>query len=376
MYVIITLSDHSCNVLIIINFHHLEKKSHFSFLMNQIYTSCKFFGELGTYGNVVLYHIIYRLHLYLFSGPPKKPELPKMIVETVRFNPSVCTCGEHGCEPRYRMEKRVLWTNKEICMEKQELASNERGKKDQVKDNDEEKVRVGDRNEDLKYGRVSREVIKTKRGISKECNDEEKGDGKNGCIDGGEYKVAKICESNNSTAGDGDKHGLDRSFKRCDRKVKCDIGSAVDKVGIKDASSHKNDCKRFLKDGRNERNELTDGIYDEDVSTYKEKQKGVGCNECDVTESRNTEETTIKEQGSGEKDRACDDIGNGYSIEKYSNNDRDEMTTNGSAADEENDGCNITEDESEEISSAFGIMSVYCNSQIHNWYVYLFCIVK
>lgn len=37
-----------------------------------------------------------------------------MIVETKRFNPSFCTCGEHDCEPRYRMERRVLWTNKEI----------------------------------------------------------------------------------------------------------------------------------------------------------------------------------------------------------------------------------------------------------------------
>lgn len=43
-----------------------------------------------------------------------------MIVETVRFNPSVCTCGEHGCEPKFRMEKRVLWTDKEIVTREQE----------------------------------------------------------------------------------------------------------------------------------------------------------------------------------------------------------------------------------------------------------------
>ncbi|XP_045169972.2 uncharacterized protein LOC123532567 isoform X2 [Mercenaria mercenaria] len=36
-----------------------------------------------------------------------------MMVVTRKFNPSVCTFGVHGCEPHYRMEREVVWSNKE-----------------------------------------------------------------------------------------------------------------------------------------------------------------------------------------------------------------------------------------------------------------------
>ncbi|XP_045215582.2 protein qua-1-like [Mercenaria mercenaria] len=66
----------------------------------------------------LLYNIHYR--------PPKKSELlqgadqpkqscpPKMVVDTIRFNLSVCTCGEHGCQPHYRMERKVRWISEEV----------------------------------------------------------------------------------------------------------------------------------------------------------------------------------------------------------------------------------------------------------------------
>ncbi|XP_045191278.2 uncharacterized protein LOC123548110 [Mercenaria mercenaria] len=57
----------------------------------------------------LLYNIHYR--------PPKPPSPPKMMVVTREFNPSVCTCGEHGCVPHYRMEREVIWSNKEVRKE-------------------------------------------------------------------------------------------------------------------------------------------------------------------------------------------------------------------------------------------------------------------
>ncbi|XP_045188002.2 uncharacterized protein LOC123545758 [Mercenaria mercenaria] len=60
----------------------------------------------------LLYNIHYR--------PPKPPTPLKMMVVTKEFNPSVCTCGEHSCVPQYRMEREVVWSNKEMKTEEGE----------------------------------------------------------------------------------------------------------------------------------------------------------------------------------------------------------------------------------------------------------------
>ncbi|XP_053376689.1 uncharacterized protein LOC123529504 [Mercenaria mercenaria] len=57
----------------------------------------------------LLYNIHYR--------PPNPSTHPKMIVVTKEFNPSVCTCGEHGCAPHYRMEREVVWSSKKVTNE-------------------------------------------------------------------------------------------------------------------------------------------------------------------------------------------------------------------------------------------------------------------
>ncbi|XP_045187677.2 uncharacterized protein LOC123545422 [Mercenaria mercenaria] len=54
-------------------------------------------------------NLLYNIHY----KPPKPSTQPKMMVVTREFNPSICTCGEHGCEPHYRMEREVVWSNKE-----------------------------------------------------------------------------------------------------------------------------------------------------------------------------------------------------------------------------------------------------------------------
>ncbi|XP_060578914.1 phosphatidylinositol 4-phosphate 5-kinase-like [Ruditapes philippinarum] len=54
----------------------------------------------------MLYNIHYR--------PSKPKDPPKFKVITKLFNPSICTCGDHGCEPHYRMEREVVWLEKEV----------------------------------------------------------------------------------------------------------------------------------------------------------------------------------------------------------------------------------------------------------------------
>ncbi|XP_053376694.1 uncharacterized protein LOC123530233 [Mercenaria mercenaria] len=59
-------------------------------------------------------NLLYNIH-YRPPNPPTPPTLstlPKMIVLTREFNPSVCTCGEHGCVTHYRMEREVVWSSK------------------------------------------------------------------------------------------------------------------------------------------------------------------------------------------------------------------------------------------------------------------------
>ncbi|XP_045188009.2 surface protein P113-like [Mercenaria mercenaria] len=60
----------------------------------------------------LLYNIHYR--------PQKPPTPPKMMVVTKEFNQSVCTCSEHSCGPQYRMEREVVWSNKEMKTEEGE----------------------------------------------------------------------------------------------------------------------------------------------------------------------------------------------------------------------------------------------------------------
>jgi hypothetical protein len=51
--------------------------------------------------------------LISISEPTNQGTPPKMKIVTKKFNPSYCTCGEHGCEPRYRMEREIVWLNNE-----------------------------------------------------------------------------------------------------------------------------------------------------------------------------------------------------------------------------------------------------------------------
>jgi hypothetical protein len=58
----------------------------------------------------------------LISGAPKPKDPPKFKVITKQFNPSICTCGDHGCEPHYRLEREVVWLEKEVdCKTEREL---------------------------------------------------------------------------------------------------------------------------------------------------------------------------------------------------------------------------------------------------------------
>ncbi|XP_053376699.1 uncharacterized protein LOC128547665 [Mercenaria mercenaria] len=237
-------------------------------------------------------NLLYNIHY----KPPIPPTPPKMIVITREFNPSVCTCGEHGCDPHYRMEKEVVWSSKKARNEAE---------------------------------RELKEDIQAERGAKAHRELKE------------DIQAERIAKAHRELKEDIQAERITKAHRELNEDIQAERGAKVHREPKEDIQAER---------GTKPQKEGIVGVDDD---------SGEDEIEDDGPKSKDDEEWKVKNDTTSRcSDR--DDLFKSFPRVDDLSQHTDVLHTSDTSVE-------LEEADNEDFGSAFGIMSVYCDSELHTW---------
>ncbi|XP_045166653.2 uncharacterized protein LOC123530033 [Mercenaria mercenaria] len=292
-------------------------------------------------------NLLYNIH-YRPPNPPTPPTPPKMLVLTREFNPSVCTCGEHSCVPHYRMEREVIWSSKKAINEaerelKEDIQAERSANAHRELKEDIQAERSANAYRKLKEDIQAERSANAHRELKKDIQAERSANA---------YRELKedIQAERSAKAHSELKEGI-----QAERSAKAHSELKEDIRAERSAKAH-SELKEDIRAERCAKAKI-ESIVDVDDDSCED------IIEYDDPKSKDYEEWKMRNDT---RSRCSDRDGLSNSLPRFDDHSQQEkpdtnvLHTAGTAV-------GLEEADNEDFGSAFGIMSVYCDSELHTW---------